>query len=383
VSVSLYQGQVTRLQGEIARLEQKQADERGRSVKALEEAVRTEGSITKHTSPSSASSKLRSAQGKRKKAADHDKKAGKIGDDIARKQRSLHSAKANLQRALKCERDKEEAAEKKRRRDEEKHLKEMQREQRRLEQQAQASRRAELSHERALTDEARRRTHLHAATIPETTLSRLPEKVTIMLVSAGPRDEERLDIAEEARDVGERIRGAEHRDAVKLEHVPAVRTKDLIPALNRFKPRVLHFAGHGSTGAELVFQDEDGKAKPVSAKAITATVATVADNVQLVVLNACHTSAQAEALTEHVPAAIGMAAAIGDEAARVFSTALYGAIADGFSVRRAFDQALAQLQLEGIEEERIPRLFTAEEIDPDELVLVRPPNEPPNSALAA
>jgi hypothetical protein len=219
--------------------------------------------------------------------------------------------------------------------------------------------------------------------LPRESLERLPNEVTILFASAGPRDASRLDIAEEARDIAERLRASEHRDVVKLEHVPALRTSDLIPALNRYRPRILHFAGHGSEGAELVFQDDKGDAKPVSAEAITATVATVADDVQLVVLNACHTSMQAEALVEHVRAAIGMVTAIGDEAGRVFATSFYGAIADGFSVRRAFDQGLAQLQLDGIPEEHVPQLFTAQGLDADELVLVRPPEEQPYSELAA
>lgn len=383
MSVSLYQGQVTRLQGEIAKLEQKQADERDRAAKAIAEAVRIEGSITKYTSPTSATSKLRQAQGKRSNAAEHEKKAGRVGEEIARKGRSLSSAQANLARALDSERRKEEAAEKKRRREEERHLKDMQREQRRTEQQAQASRRAELAHERALTREATERSQLHASTVSTARLRRLPERVTILFASAGPRDATRLDIAEEARDVGQRLRSSEHRDVVRLEHVPALRARDLIPALNQHRPRVLHFAGHGSAGAELVFQDDDGEAKPVGAAAITATVATVADDVQLVVLNACHTADQAEALTVHVPSAIGMVTTIGDDAGRVFATALYGAIADGFSVQRAFDQARAQLQLEGIPEEHVPQLFTAAGVVADELVLVRPPGDSPSWGLAA
>ena len=374
MSISMYRSQVNRLQGEIAKLEQKQADERKHAAKAADEAARIEGSITKRTSPTTVTSKLRQAQSKRTKAADHEKKAGKIGEDIVRKTRNLTSAQSSLTRALDSQRRKDEAAEKKRRQEEQRHLKDLQRQQQRLAQQTSASRQAELAHERALTREAAERHRLHAESLSNAQLQQLPEQVTILLASAGPRDETRLDIAEEARDIAQRLRSSEHRDAVTLEHVPALRTLDLIPALNEHRPTVLHFAGHGSRGAELIFQDDDGDAKPVSAEAITATVATVADHVQLVVLNACHSSDQAAALTAHVPAAIGMAAPIGDDATRIFATALYGAIADGFSIQRAFDQALAQLQLEGIPQEHVPQLFTADDLVADELVLVRPPD---------
>lgn len=373
MSISMYQSQVARLRGEIAKLEQKQGDERKHAAKAVDEAARIVGSITKHTSLTMATSKQRQAQTKRAKAAEHDKKAGKIGEDIARKTRSLDSAQSSLNRALDSQRRKDEAAEKKRRQEEQRHLKDVQRQQQRLDQQARTNRQAEIAHQRALTRETAERHRLHAESLSAAQLQSLPDQVTILLASAGPRDESRLDIAEEARDIEQRLRSSRHRDAVRLKHVPALRTRDLIPALNEHRPAVLHFAGHGSVGAELIFQDDDGNAKPVSVGAIAATVATVADDVQLAVLNACHSSDQAAALTAHIPASIGMAAPIDDEAARIFATTLYGAIADGFSIRRAFDQALAQLQLEGIPQEHIPQLFIADRANADEIVLVRPP----------
>jgi CHAT domain-containing protein len=381
MSVDQYRRRVASLEGEIAKLREKQADEQGKAARALDEAVRTEDSISKRTSASTMTSKLRQAQSKRKKAADHQKKAGRIGGDIARKLSNLESAQRNLDRALEQGRKKDEsaakkreAAEKKRRQEEARHLRDMQQQTRRLEREAEAARRAELAHERALTDELSRRTRF-AASVSVAELKRLPKKVKIMFASAGPRDQQRLDLAEEARDVQQRLRASEHRDVVELKHVPALRSADLIPALNEHKPRVVHFAGHGSSGDELIFQDPDGKAKPVSLDALAATIATVSDHVGLVVLNACHTSVQANALTDHIPSAIGMSRAIGDEAARAFAVALYGAIADGFSVQRAFDQGLAQLKLDGLPDDQVPQLFAATGVEPDELVLVRPPGD--------
>ena len=389
VSPDYYRRQVAQLEGEIAKLRVKQADEQGKAARASDEAVRIEGSISKNTSSTMVTSKLRQAQSKHKKAADLEKKAGQIGSDIARKVSNLQGAQKNLDRALEQERKKDESAqkkrdaeEKKRRQDEARHLRDMEQQRRRVQREAEAARRSELAHERALTHEVGRRAY-YAASVSPADLHRLPEKATILFTSAGPRDEARLDIAEEARDIQKRLRSSEHRDAVELKHVPALRTQDLIPALNEHKPKVLHFAGHGSEEHQLVFQDDEGNTKPVELEALGATIATVADHIQLVVLNACDTSGQAAALVEHIPVAIGMSTAIGDEAARVFAVTLYGAIADGFSVQRAFDQALAQLQLDGITENQTPQLFAAEGVDPDELVLVRPPGGAYGDAVAA
>ncbi len=58
--------------------------------------------------------------------------------------------------------------------------------------------------------------------------------------------------------------------------------------------------------------------------------------------------------------------AIGDEAARVFAGQFY------YSVQVAFDQALAQLRLEGTGEDEKFELYTRIDIDPADIVLVRP-----------
>lgn len=103
-------------------------------------------------------------------------------------------------------------------------------------------------------------------------------------------------------------------------------------------------------------------------------MSTVADNIRLVIFNACFSSGQAEAVTQYVEAAIGMNDDIGDNAARVFAAQLYSAIGFGCSLRQAFNQGISALLLEGIPEEETPELFTHEDIDSENIVLVRPPS---------
>jgi hypothetical protein len=103
-------------------------------------------------------------------------------------------------------------------------------------------------------------------------------------------------------------------------------------------------------------------------------MSTVTDNIRLVVFNACFSCDQAEAVTQHVEAAIGMNDAIGDDAARVFAAQLYSAIGFGRSIKQAFDQGISALLLEGIPEEETPALFTQDGRDSENIVLVRPPS---------
>jgi hypothetical protein len=201
-----------------------------------------------------------------------------------------------------------------------------------------------------------------------------PPKIRVLFVAANPIDLERLRLDEEMRDITARIRASEHRDSVELISAWAARPTDLLQSLNEYRPHVVHFSGHGSDKGEVIFQGVDGSAKPVSREAIVEVMKTAGDDIRLVVFNACFSQAQAEAVTKHVDAAIGMSDEIGDEAARIFAAQFYSAVGFGHSVGKAFGQAKAALMMEGIPEEDTPRLFTEEGVDAGQIVLVRPPN---------
>jgi hypothetical protein len=125
VSSSMYRSQVDRLTDEIARLRAKEADEAGKAAKARSETLRISNSITKSTSPSTLSSKLREIHRKEEQAAQHDKRSAQYAKDIAGKQRSLTSAQNSLARSLEQDRKKEEREDKKRRDDELRHLRDL------------------------------------------------------------------------------------------------------------------------------------------------------------------------------------------------------------------------------------------------------------------
>jgi len=134
----------------------------------------------------------------------------------------------------------------------------------------------------------------------------------------------------------------------------------------------VHFSGHGSDSDEIVFQDDNGQAKPVTKEAIVQTMLACSGKIRLVFFNTCYSRGQAEAVIGHVEAAIGMTTSIGDKAARIFAAQFYSAIGFGLSLRKAFDQGKAALMLESIPEEDIPELFVEQGGDPDQFVIVKP-----------
>jgi hypothetical protein len=197
-----------------------------------------------------------------------------------------------------------------------------------------------------------------------------PRRLKIVFFAANPRDQVRLDLDEEARDIEERLRKTDHRDVIDFATKWAVRPSDLIEALNRERPQVIHFSGHGSDTDELVFQDDFGGTKIVSKEAIASTISTVSDEVRLVLFNNCFSENHAREATKYIEVAIGMNESISDDAARIFAVNFYAALGYGRSVKAAFDQARTALMLEGIDEDRTPELFAKTGVDPSTLILV-------------
>lgn len=195
-------------------------------------------------------------------------------------------------------------------------------------------------------------------------------RLKILFFASNPLDQVNLRVDEEAREIQSRLRQTEHRDLVDFASEWAVRPSDLIEAINRERPQVVHFSGHGSRQGELLFQDPDAKTKLVTREALAAMIKTFSGEVRLVVFNNCFSQAYAEDAAKFVEAAVGMNDSISDDAARTFAANFYAALGYGRSIQTAFDQARASLLLEQIPEERTPQLFVHPGVEASGLCLV-------------
>lgn len=343
-----YRRETLRYQQEIARLQREKGSLAGRVAEAHKKANNASQSAARASSPSSASSYLREAQRAHDDVAREQKKLADIEDKIGREQGRLNDALKNQARE-------EEREQKDRQREDERRLRQNED---RMRQMAGKLTRHDVLHQQTLSALDR--------------LGQLPEKIVVLFMASNPLDQAALRLDEEARAIAEMIRKSAHRDAVRFESCWAVRPLDVLQAINEHQPRIIHFSGHGSEQDEIVFQDNAGQTKLVSKEAIAQTMAAASGDIQLVFFNTCYSRGQAEAVVNHVPAAIGMKSSIGDEGARVFAAQFYSAVGFGLSVHRAFEQAKAALLLEGIPEEDVPELFSGPGVDPDALVLVKP-----------
>lgn len=203
-------------------------------------------------------------------------------------------------------------------------------------------------------------------------LQNIPEKITVLFMASSSIDQHYLRLDEEAREIEEMIRKSEHRDSVTFVTKWAVRSQDVLQAINEENPTIVHFSGHGTKEDEIVLQNPNGKAKLVTKEAIVSTMMTASDTIKLVFFNTCFSYGQAQSVVEHVDAAIGMNTSIEDDTARVFAAQFYSSIGFGLSLKKAFQQAKARLMLEGIDEEDTPELYVKERLDAHDIVIVRP-----------
>ena len=129
----------------------------------------------------------------------------------------------------------------------------------------------------------------------------------------------------------------------------------------------------GSAAQQLIFVDDQGNEKPVTKEALVHLFRILKDNIRLVLLNACSTRPQAEAIAETIDCTIGMRKPIGDDAAIVFAASFYRALGFGRSVKEAFELGKAALLLESIPEDKTPELLTRAGVDASAMIFVQPP----------
>ncbi len=104
-----------------------------------------------------------------------------------------------------------------------------------------------------------------------------------------------------------------------------------------------------------MLEDDTGQIALVQADALSGMFKLFArKGVECVLLNACYSEVQAEAISQHIEYVIGMNSTIGDKAAINFAVAFYDALAAGEEVEFAYDLGCSQLI--GLKEYQTPVL---------------------------
>jgi hypothetical protein len=223
-------------------------------------------------------------------------------------------------------------------------------------------------------------------------------KHTILFLAANPTGTDRLALDREARAIQIELERSGHRDQFELVTRWAAEPLDLLRELRKLKPTVVHFSGHGGSGAPrsprpprpdaaprreiddgsggaggaghgLFFQGPDGGPQRVSTGALEQAFGAAGSSVRLVVLSACYSDAQAEALLAQVDCVVGMSGSITDDAARSFAIGFYGGLGEREPVAAAFQQGRAAIRLETLHGGDQPQLKVRPGVDAGRLIL--------------
>ncbi|MCB9920222.1 MAG: CHAT domain-containing protein [Planctomycetes bacterium] len=197
--------------------------------------------------------------------------------------------------------------------------------------------------------------------------------VKILFIGSNPRvaDLNELALDEEARDIENKMRAADYRDAFLFKSRWPVRPLDLQQILLEERPTVVQFSGHGAGAEGLVFHSEQAdEDKTVSSQTLRDLFRDHGKGVRVVVLNACESDEQAKVLSDLLDFVVGMNDGIDDEAARVFAAAFYRGLGFGCTVKEAFDQGVLDLKLAEFERDsEVPILLVRQGISADETKL--------------
>ena len=172
----------------------------------------------------------------------------------------------------------------------------------------------------------------------------MTRQIKILFLAANPADRTRLELDIEFRAVQDQLLRGKYRDCFKLL-VPqfAAGIQDFTSALTRQQPHIVHFSGHGSAEQGIAFEGAGRSSRPAGRDELTDLFKALARNARLVFLNACHTREQAAILGNIFDYTIGTNSRILDRDACDLAAAFYRALADGATVRGAFQTAQSAL----------------------------------------
>ena len=185
----------------------------------------------------------------------------------------------------------------------------------------------------------------------------------ILFLAANPKNTSQLGLDDEVREIEIGLQRSRHRDQFELKQRWAVSPREMQRSIEDLKPHIVHFSGHGVGEDGLALENEAGDVQLVQAEALAQLfrlfVAPFTDPpVQCVLMNACYSEVQANAIAEHIPYVIGMNKAVGDKAAREFAVGFYDALGAGREIPIAYEFGKVSISMAGIPEHLTPQLVT-------------------------
>jgi CHAT domain/Effector-associated domain 9 len=151
---------------------------------------------------------------------------------------------------------------------------------------------------------------------------------TLLILAANPLGTQDLRWDQELRAIDQELKCASKREQFQVKSAFAVRWPDLRRQLMEHRPEIVHFVGHGHGQSGLVMESEGGGGQAIPGDRL-ADLFSLVPEVRCVVMNACKTDRQGEAVFRHVPYVVSTYQSIGDQSAAQFAEGFYGGVFDG------------------------------------------------------
>ncbi|MEZ4710593.1 MAG: CHAT domain-containing protein [Caldilineaceae bacterium] len=185
--------------------------------------------------------------------------------------------------------------------------------------------------------------------------SQLERTKVVLILASNPEGSTKLQLDKEVREISSGVKWATGAVKYEVKSEWAVRVSDFRKAVLAHQPEFIHFCGHGIEYQGIVLENDEGKIVIVDAETLANFFRLFSVcGLECVVLNACYSEAQAEAISEHINYVIGVKDNILDEAAITFSTAFYEAIVSGRDILFAHDFGCNAIKLANIPQFLMP-----------------------------
>lgn len=180
--------------------------------------------------------------------------------------------------------------------------------------------------------------------------------VKVLFLAANPVDQPSLALEQESQRLHQVFREYPSSGlALMKQHATSV--KELQKLLLENRPTIVHFSGHGNENSEILLENDNGQSQTVPFGALNQLFSLVQNDVNCVILNACYSAPQAQAIAMYIKCVIGISNVICDSSAVSFAESFYRAIALGRSVKDAFELGRNQIHLENLHDEEQPILI--------------------------
>lgn len=168
----------------------------------------------------------------------------------------------------------------------------------------------------------------------------------ILFLAANPQNTTSLALQQEYRDIQDALARSYNEAQFDLDIRPAARRDDLRRSLLNFNPQIIHFAGHGEGDEGLMFENDRGQSELFTTPALSNLFREFSNFLDCVILNACYSEIQADAIGQHIDYVIGMKQAIPDTDARAFSRGFYDALFANQLIETAFRLGVNAIETE-------------------------------------